>query len=111
MLNSFFRLVAVLVRVPLPRWAAPLVVAAMLAVPWAHAAETLPLATQAMPKEVGMAPASPLGLYQKWRDEPVSDWIESNNRVGTIGGWRTYLRDAQPGDGAAESNSHSQHGQ
>lgn len=110
MLNSFFRPVTLPVRVQLPRWAAPLVVTAMLVVPLAHAAETMPMATQAMPKETAMAPASPLGQYQKWRDEPVSDWTQSNDRVGEIGGWLTYLRDAQQGDGAAESSSHGQHG-
>lgn len=109
MLNSFFRPVTLPVRVQLPRWAAPLVVTAMLVVPLLHAAETLPMTTQAMPKEMTMAPASPLDRYQKWRDEPVSDWIQSNDRVGEIGGWLTYLRDAQQGDGAAESSSQSQH--
>lgn len=103
MLNSFFRPVTLPVRVQLPRWAAPLVLTAMLVVPLAHAAET-------MPKEMVMAPASPLSLYQKWRDEPVSDWTQSNDRVGEIGGWLTYLRDAQQGDGAAEPSSHGQHG-
>jgi len=111
MLNSFFRPVTLPVRVQLPRWAAPLVLTAMLVVPLAHAAETMPIATQAMPKDMGMAPASPLSLYQKWRDEPVSDWTQSNDRVGEIGGWLTYLRDAQQqGDGAAEPSSHGQHG-
>lgn len=103
MLNLFFRPVTLPVRVQLPRWAAPLVLTAMLVVPLAHAAET-------MPKEMVMAPATPLGQYQKWRDEPVSDWTQSNDRVGEIGGWLTYLRDAQQDDGAAESSSHSQHG-
>ncbi|MGV8991482.1 MAG: hypothetical protein ACOH1Q_08800 [Thiobacillus sp.] len=82
----------------------------MLVVPLAQAAETLSTATQAMPKEMGMAPDTPLGQYQKWRDEPVSDWTQSNDRVGEIGGWLTYLRDAQQADGAAESSSHSHHG-
>jgi len=109
MLNSFFRPVTLPVRVQLPRWAIPLIVTAMLVVPLAHAAETMAMETQAEPKEMGVAPASPLDQYQKWRDEPVSDWIQSNDRVGEIGGWLTYLRDAQPGDGAAESSSHSQH--
>lgn len=110
MLNSFFRPVTLPVRVPLPRWAAPLVLTAMLVVPLAYAAETMPMAAETMPKEMVMAPATPLGQYQKWRDEPISDWIQSNDRVGEIGGWLTYLRDAQPGDGAAESSGHSQHG-
>lgn len=35
--------------------------------------------------------------YQGWRDEPLQDWREANRRVGEIGGWRTYLREAPPG--------------
>lgn len=45
-------------------------------------------------------PAEPFKTYQGWRDEPVLDWRAANDRVGEVGGWRTYLREAQPeGDG------------
>lgn len=40
-------------------------------------------------------PALPFKNYQGWRDEPVADWRALNERVGEIGGWRTYLREAQ----------------
>jgi hypothetical protein len=38
--------------------------------------------------------------YQGWRDEPLQDWRKANERVGEVGGWRTYLRESQQdGDG------------
>jgi hypothetical protein len=40
--------------------------------------------------------------YQGWRDEPLQDWRQANQRVGEIGGWRTYLREAQPEGGAGQ---------
>jgi len=62
-----------------------------------------------MPMGAVMAPATPFGAYQNWRDEPLQDWAESNRRVGEIGGWRTYLRAAQPDAGGADSSSQGRH--
>lgn len=42
-------------------------------------------------------PAAVFKTYQGWRNEPVQDWRAANERVGEIGGWRAYLREAQPG--------------
>lgn len=81
--------------------------AALLACAWAvwaptaYAAET-PLPEQAMPM--------PFKHYQGWRDEPLQDWREVNGRVGEIGGWRTYLREAQPGGDSPDESGHAHHG-
>jgi len=57
----------------------------------AQAAEVAP------PEQVA---STPFKQYRGWRDEPLEDWREANERVGEIGGWRTYLRESQPsGDG------------
>jgi hypothetical protein len=37
---------------------------------------------------------SAFGLYRPWQDQAVGDWRALNDRVGRIGGWRTYLREA-----------------
>ena len=66
----------------------------------AHAAEP-PSADQVL--------TAPFKPYQGWRDEPLQDWREANRRVGEIGGWRTYLRESQPGSEGAGSE-HAQHG-
>jgi hypothetical protein len=51
------------------------------------------------------AVSDPFRHYQGWRDEPLQDWRAANERVGEIGGWRTYLRESQQdGDGADESS-------
>lgn len=69
--------------------AAPCALAWMLAGPAAHAAASPP------PEPVREPPA-PFDRYQGWRDTPPADWREANERVGEIGGWRTYLRESQP---------------
>lgn len=46
--------------------------------------------------------SAPFENYQGWRDESLQDWRQANDRVGEIGGWRTYLREAQPEGGAGK---------
>jgi hypothetical protein len=69
--------------------------------PVAHAAEVDP------PDEAATAPFK---QYQGWRDEPLQDWREANDRVGEIGGWRTYLRESQPAGDAADQGHHGHPG-
>ena len=85
MLNVFFR------------HTVPLACAWLLGVPTAHAAE-------AAPPEA--AAAAPFKQYQGWRDEPLQDWRQANERVGEIGGWRTYLREAQQDGGGTDHGRH-----
>ena len=63
----------------------------------AHAVETAP---------VEQTVTAPFRLYQGWRDEPLRDWRQANERVGEVGGWRTYLREAQQ-DGERSDNAHA----
>ena len=98
MLNVFFRRAARLAHAPFSGLAALLACISMTWMPVAHAAEV------GLPEE---AAAAPFKQYQSWRDEPLQDWREANDRVGEIGGWRTYLRESQPaGDGTGQN----QHG-
>lgn len=39
--------------------------------------------------------ASPLSGYRAWDDQQVRSWRDANDRVGRIGGWRAYSREAQ----------------
>jgi len=92
MLNALFRRATRLARAPVFHLAATGLFAWSLWVPATHAAEP-PVRAQAMP--------APFNHYQGWRDEPLQDWRQANERVGEVGGWRTYLRESQPaGDGA-----------
>jgi len=70
---------------------------------WAPAAQ----AVEGEPPEA--AAAAPLKQYQGWRDDPLQDWRQANARVGEVGGWRTYLRESQPG-GGADQGRHGHHG-
>lgn len=105
----------------LGRHAAPLAGASCsgAAVPWVHvfsvvlAASVWAPETQAAEAPVPEAAApTPLQRYQGWRDEPLQDWRGANERVGAIGGWRTYLREAQPGSDGTNSGQaqHDHHG-
>lgn len=37
---------------------------------------------------------SPLKNYHRYDDQTVQPWREANDRVGQIGGWRTYAKEA-----------------
>lgn len=63
----------------------------------------LPLSGVAAPAAAD--PAAPFKHYQAWRDAPIADWRAANDRVGEVGGWRTYLREAQPGGGAGHDHA------
>ncbi|HWR76434.1 MAG TPA: hypothetical protein VN283_04400 [Thiobacillus sp.] len=101
MLNVSFRRAARLARAPFFRLAAPWLCAWAVWAPTAHAAEA------GSPEQTVSAPFE---RYQGWRDEPLQDWREANDRVGEIGGWRTYLRESQQGGDGAEQNRHGHHG-
>lgn len=82
------------------RRAAPWACAWMLGLPLAHAAE---------PEASAL-----FEHYQRWRDEPLQDWRAVNQRVGEVGGWRTYLRESQAEGsdaegGARDGSSHDHH--
>ena len=49
--------------------------------------------------------SSPLGAYQAYADQPVQSWREANDRVGQIGGWRTYAKEIKMSDPASDKNS------
>lgn len=73
----------------------------LLGLPSAHAAEAEPPEPAAL---------TPFKQYQGWRDEPLQDWRQANERVGEIGGWRTYLRESQPAGSGADQGQHGHHG-
>ncbi len=73
----------------------------LLGAPLAHAAGAEPLEPAA---------ATLFKEYQSWRDEPLQDWRQANERVGEIGGWRTYLREAQPAGNDADQGHNGHHG-
>ena len=73
-----------------------------------------PPATAAVPAPVSSASTpgvsayrSAFDGYRNHADQPVGSWREANDRVGRIGGWRAYAREAQGGDAAsAPGNRH-----
>lgn len=82
---------------------APVACACILAVPIARAEEKKP-----SPPPSPTALATPFDKYQAWQDEPVQDWRQSNDRVGEVGGWRTYLRESFP-DSSPAGHGHQGH--
>lgn len=115
MLTIFLRRAALSTRARFPGASLPLArlrwrrlalaCAGLLLSPPMHAAETgAESATQAV--------LAPLDGYQAWRDEPLEAWRAANDRVGEIGGWRTYLRESQADDdqGGADQGHQGHHG-
>lgn len=89
------------------RWA-PITCAWMLTAAAAQAAETPP-----MPMGTMQPSSHPFSQYQRWRGEPLQDWSAANKRVGDIGGWLTYLREAQqdgPDAAPGSAGPHDHHG-
>lgn len=55
---------------------------------------------------------SPISGYQPYADQPVQSWREANDRVGRIGGWRAYAKEAAAGKSTQETpavDAHSGH--
>lgn len=56
---------------------------------------------------------SPLSAYRRLGDETPLPWREANDRVGRIGGWRAYAREAAapaaPSPAASAAAPHRHH--
>lgn len=48
---------------------------------------------------------SAFSAYKKFDDPGVSDWKASNDKVRTLGGWRTYLKEAYETPQAAATDT------
>ncbi len=44
---------------------------------------------------------SALAQYRGFNDQPVTSWVEANDTVGKIGGWRVYAKEARQPEPAA----------
>lgn len=76
-------------RPALLRW---LVAPALLAGTWVLAAEPPGAPAIALPTRLSYHSA--LAGYQAYAEQPVQSWRQANDRVGQIGGWRSYAREA-----------------
>lgn len=84
--------------VSLPR---SLCCAAVAGVAVAAAAAPRPDPLDAQASVPAVAYRSPLAGYRMLADSPPLGWREANDTVRAIGGWRSYLREAQQPDTAA----------
>lgn len=48
--------------------------------------------------QTALSYTSPIADYQPFVDEKISSWKAANDKVGQIGGWRAYAREAQQPD-------------
>jgi len=87
----------------LPRWLSLLAMSL-----WVTAAHTQvnPVAPTIMGK-AQVTKVTPVGFqsafegYKPYTDEKTGNWVEANDRVGKIGGWRVYAKEARQPDAAA----------
>jgi hypothetical protein len=88
-------------------------------VPWLSLlAASVALAAPAEKNQVNPPPTklqytSALASYQGYTDQAVQSWREANDRVGRIGGWRAYAKEAATGQPAPDTppaaNPHAGH--
>jgi hypothetical protein len=48
--------------------------------------------------QITVSYTSPIADYQPFVDEKTTPWRSSNDKVGQIGGWRAYAKEAQQPD-------------
>lgn len=69
--------------------------------------------SQAHPLPTKLQYKSALATYQGYTDQAVQSWREANDRVGRIGGWRAYAKEAATGQPAPDTppvaNPHAGH--
>lgn len=84
------------------RWLLP---AMLLTTMSAASAQTPPAADplDAQAQVPRLTHESSLARYRRMSNEAVGSWREANDNVGRIGGWRTYLREAQQPDAPASA--------
>ncbi len=71
---------------------------------------TFGTATLTAMAQTAISYTSPIADYQSFTDEKVASWKVSNDKVGQIGGWRAYAKEAQQPDNTptpAQSNTPS----
>lgn len=91
------------------RWALSVGLALTASVAFAQEAASL-----AAPK---LKYSSIFSQYQRFKEQPVSPWRETNDAVEKIGGWRIYAREARLPDAADKAAAtpdkaemHGEHG-
>ena len=81
------------------------VLAALLAFPLQAEAAGQGEAADAPPAEA-LHFESVFDSYAPYAHQPVAPWRQSNDRVGKVGGWRTYAREAaQPDEKGTEGGA------
>ena len=58
---------------------------------------------QVNPPPTKLQYTSALNSYQGYTDQAVQSWREANDRVGRIGGWRAYAKEAATGQPAPDT--------
>ncbi len=97
----------------LPRWLSLLAMSL-----WVTAAHTQmnPVAPTIMGK-AQVTKVTPAGFqsafegYKPYTDEKTGNWVEANDTVGKIGGWRVYAKEARQPDAAAGNAASTATGQ
>jgi hypothetical protein len=65
---------------------------------WGGTAAAQSAAESIAPLPTQLQYTSPMRAYQAYADEPIQSWREANDRVGRLGGWRTYAKDTSTQD-------------
>lgn len=88
-------------RYLLAAWTVSIAAAAPLA--WAQSAPAQPDPQDANSSVPRLIYRSTLSDYRAFSDEKVGSWKEANDKVGGIGGWRAYAKEAQQPESAGDA--------
>lgn len=92
-------------------WLVPVALTAALPMAFAQSspAPATPDPKTAASASVTLSYRSALADYRAYSEQAVGSWREANDKVGAMGGWRAYAREARQPD-AAPAPASGEHG-
>ena len=82
------------------RWFVPVALAVVMPMAFAQSSSqpATPDAKNAASAAGTLSYRSVFADYRAYSEQPVVSWVDANDTVGKIGGWRTYSREAGQAD-------------
>jgi hypothetical protein len=84
------------------RWFVPVALAVVMPMAFAQTSSqpATPDSKSAASSAVTLSYRSAFADYRAYSEQPVVSWIDANEQVGKIGGWRVYSKEAHQSDDA-----------
>lgn len=78
-------------------WLVPVALTVALPMAFAQSSSqpTTPDSKSAAPSSVTLSYRSAFADYRAYSEQPVVSWVDANDKVDKIGGWRAYAKEAR----------------